>query len=131
MLFLATRVRHWRDSLVIIQPETLLCWHRAGFRLFWRFRSKPKPKPIQLAPETIALIRQMASENLTWGAERIRGELLKLGIRVAKRTIQKYMRIVPPAHLPSQTWRTFHPKRSACFGRITPTKCGRAIFYPL
>jgi putative transposase len=66
-----------------------------------------KPKPIQLAPETIALIQQMVGENLTWGAERTRGELLKLGIHVAKRTIQKYMRGVRPLRSPSQTWRTF------------------------
>jgi putative transposase len=65
-----------------------------------------RPKPLHLAPETITLIQRMARENLTWGAERIRGELLKLGIRVAKRTIQKYMRRVLPAHLSSHTWRT-------------------------
>lgn len=74
------------------------------------------PKSIQLAPETIALIQQMARENLNWGTERLRGELLKLDIHVSKRTIQKYMRGVRPVRSPSQTWRTFHPKRPAGFG---------------
>lgn len=107
LLVLASHVRNWKDALLIIQPETLLRWHRAGFRLFWRWRSNAKPRPPALTSETIALIQQMARENLTWGAERIRGELLKLGIRVAKRTIQKYLRGVRPMRSPSQTWRTF------------------------
>lgn len=97
LLVLASRLRNWKDALLIIQPATLLRWHRAGFRLFWQWQSRAKPKRITLAPETSALIRQMADENLTWGAERIHGELLKLGIRVAKRTIQKYMREGRPA----------------------------------
>lgn len=107
MLLLASRVRHWTGALLIIQPDTLLRWHRAGFRLFWRFKSRAKPQPTRLALETIALIQQMATENLTWGAERIRGELLKLGIRAAKRTIQKYLSGVRPARSRSQSWRTF------------------------
>ena len=107
VLVLVSHVRNWKEALLIIRPDTLLRWHRAGFRLFWRWKSQAKPKPIQLAPETIALIQQMARENLTWGAERLRGELLKLGIHVAKRTIQKYMLGVGPMPSPSQTWRTF------------------------
>lgn len=107
MLLLAKRLRHWTDALLIIQPETLLRWHRAGFRLFWRLKSKAKHPPTHRAPETVALIQRMARENRTWGAERIRGEWLKLGIRVAKRTIQKYLREGRPARSPSQTWRTF------------------------
>lgn len=107
LLVLVSRVHNWKDALLIIQPHTLLRWHRAGFRLFWRWKSRAKAQPIQLAPETIALIQQMARENLTWGAERIRGELLKLGIHVAKRTIQKYMRGVRLVISPSQSWRTF------------------------
>lgn len=65
-----------------MQPETLLRWNRTRFRRFWRFRSKGKPAPIHLAPQTIALIHRMARETLTWGAERGRGELRKLGIQV-------------------------------------------------
>src|SRR5439155_22317806 len=80
LVLLASRVRAWRQALLIVQPETVLRWHRQGFRLFWRrksrTRSAPKPK---VAAETIALIREMAAANWLWGAERIRGELLKLG----------------------------------------------------
>jgi putative transposase len=107
LLLLASRVRHWKDALLIVQPDTLLRWPRAGFRLFWRWKSRTKTQPAPLAAETIALIRQMARENLTWGAECIHGELLKLGIPVAKRTIQKYLRGVRPVRSPSQAWRTF------------------------
>jgi putative transposase len=110
LLALLTRfVPRWRGALLLVKPDTLLRWHRAGFRLFWRRRSKAdvrrRPK---IAPDLIALIRQMAASNRLWGAERIRGELLKLGIRVSKRTIQKYMRgIRPRAPHGGQRWRTF------------------------
>lgn len=106
----------WRAAIVVVQPETLMRWHRAGFRLFWRRRSRPRrtsPLPI----ETIDLIRDMARRGRLWGAERIRGELLKLGIKVSKRTIQKYMRGVR-GHGGGQTWATFlrnHAERTwAC-----------------
>lgn len=87
LLVLASRVRNWLDAIFIVQPDTPLRRHREGFRLFWRWKSWAQPKRIALAGETIALIQQMAGEKRTWGAERIRSELLKLGIRVAKRTI--------------------------------------------
>jgi transposase InsO family protein len=97
----------WRRAIAIVQPETVLRWHRAGFRLFWRRRSRPR-KTSPLPPETIDLIRDMAARGRLWGAERIRGELLKLGIRVSKRTIQKYMRSVRRRHGGSgQRWATF------------------------
>jgi putative transposase len=106
LLVLASRIHNWKDALLIIQPKTLLRWHRAGFRLFWQWKSNAKLMPPALATETITLIQQMASENLTRGAERIRGELLKLEIRVAKRTIQKYLRGVRQVSAPTQAWRT-------------------------
>jgi len=89
-MVLAARVAPtWRDALLLVRPATVLRWHRAGFRAFWRWRSRrPGRPPIKRA----ALIREMAKQNPRWGAERIRGELLKLGIRVCKRTIQRYMR---------------------------------------
>jgi hypothetical protein len=89
LLFLARLVPYRRPILQIVQPETLLRWHRAGFRLFWRIKSHSRQAARRLDPGTIALIKRLASENRLWGAERFRGELLKLGIRVAKRTIQK------------------------------------------
>lgn len=98
LVLLARAVRTWRRALLIVQPETLLTWHRQLFRLFWRHKSKAKSTQAKVAAETIALIRQMARDNRLWGAERIRGELLKLDIHVCKRTIQKYMRHVRTPH---------------------------------
>src|ERR671938_593471 len=80
----------WRQALVVVQPATLTRWHRQGFRLFWRWKSTPGRPPIPA--DLQALIRRMAWENPTWGQERIANELLlKLGIRVAPRTVRKYM----------------------------------------
>jgi putative transposase len=107
LVFLARVVRTWKQALFIVQPETLLRWHRELFRLYWKRRSKATSHKPQVAAETIALIREMARENPLWGAERIRGELLKLGIRVCKRTIQKYMRTVRSYQPRGQTWTTF------------------------
>jgi len=97
----------WKQALFIVQPETLLRWHRQGFRLFWRQKSKPKSTQAKAEAQTIALIKEMAKNNRLWGAERIRGELLKLDIRVCKRTIQKYMRGVRTPRPTGQSWRTF------------------------
>jgi transposase InsO family protein len=79
----------WRTVIHLIQPHTILRWHRAGFRAFWRRRSRRAGRP---PTPKAALIREMAAQNPLWGAERIRGELLKLGIRVSKRTVQRYMK---------------------------------------
>jgi putative transposase len=90
-------VRAWKQALVIVQPETLLRWHREAFRLYWKHKTKAHSHKSKVATETIALIKEMAKKNRLWGAERIRGELLKLGIPVCKRTIQKYiMRVHSP-----------------------------------
>jgi putative transposase len=104
-LVLAARcTQFWQQALFIVQPDTLLRWHRDLFRRYWRRKSKNKRRQPRIAPETIALIRKMAKENRLWGAERIRGELLKLGVQVSKRTIQKYM--PKRRRTPSQTWAT-------------------------
>src|SRR5260221_2369630 len=107
LVLLARLVRNWQQALVIVQPETLLRWHRELFRLYWKRRSKTSSQKPKVAAETIALIRQMATDNRLWGAERIRGELLKLSIHVCKRTIQKYMRNVRTHQPRGQTWATF------------------------
>jgi hypothetical protein len=89
---LAAVCGNWREALLLVQPETLLRWHRELFRHFWARRCKPRsPRKTRLSGRVIALIKQMATENRTWGAKRIRGELLKLGIQVAKSTIQRYI----------------------------------------
>src|SRR5919202_276908 len=107
LVLLASRLRTWASALLIVQPATVLRWHRQGFRLCWRRRSAPRSRPSPLATATIELIRQMARDNQLWGAERIRGELLKLAIRVSKRTIQKYTQHVPRSRPPGQSWATF------------------------
>jgi len=107
LLVLAKVTRTWRQALLIVQPATLLRWHREGYRLFWKWKSRKRRSQPRLAEETIALIRRMWAENPLWGAERIRGELLKLGIEVAKRTIQRYGPKKRAPRGPSQTWSTF------------------------
>jgi transposase InsO family protein len=107
LVLLARLVRTWQQALVIVQPETVLRWHREFFHLYWKRKSKTYTHQPKVAVETIALIREMARNNRLWGAERIRGELLKLGIRVCKRTIQKYMRNVRPRQPRGQKWSTF------------------------
>ncbi|MBT3712630.1 MAG: transposase [Anaerolineae bacterium] len=95
----------WQQALHIVQPDTLLRWHRDLFRIYWRCKSKPKQRKPRISPETIKLIKQVARDNFLWGAERIRGELLKLGIKISKRTIQKYMSITRKET--GQAWSTF------------------------
>jgi len=109
LVLLARLTRGWRDALLIVQPATLLRWHRQGFRLVWRVRSAAASKRPQVSGETIAAIQRLAAENRLWGAERIRGELHKLGIRVGKRTVQRYMRAARPPRPGGggQTWATF------------------------
>ncbi len=97
---------------MIVQPDTLLRWHRDLFRRVWRRRSKRKGKKGRepLADDIVTLIKNMAKDNRTWGAERIRGELLKLGVRVAKSTIQRYINQVRSPVPTKQTWATFPPQ---------------------
>ena len=96
----------WRKSLYIVQPETVIRWHRQGFRFYWRWKSRYRwPGRPRVSREVRDLIRQMSQANPLWGAPRIHGELLKLGIDVSQATVSKYM--VKPEHRPSQSWRTF------------------------
>ena len=107
MVVLAALTRTWRNAVLLVEPETILRWHRAGFRLFWRRKSRTTRTSRRLGFATIALIKRMALGNVTWGSERIRGELLKLGIHVSKRTIQKYLRQVRGPQPWGQSWATF------------------------
>ncbi len=100
----------WRQALTVVQPATFIHWHRQGFRLFWRWKSRPGRPP--LPADLRMLIRRMARENPSWGEERIANELLlKLGLRVSPRTVRKYL-LTSRDHTPkkgpsSQHWRTF------------------------
>src|ERR1700731_1169655 len=91
--------------VTIVQPETLVRWHRVGFRRYWHWKSRRRGGRPRIEIELRALIRQMSTENLLWGAPRIHGELLKLGFSVAQSTVAKYM--VKRRGPPSQGWRTF------------------------
>src|SRR5438309_3174028 len=95
-----TTLRHfwsrWSDVLVIVKPETVIAWHRAGFRLYWRWRSRLRGGRPRVSEEIRALIRRIASENAEWGAPKIHGELLKLGFGVSERTVARYLRRLQP-----------------------------------
>jgi transposase InsO family protein len=99
----------WFPSILqvvtIVQPETLVRWHRVGFRCYWSWKSRPQGGRPQIENDLRGLIRQMSIENPLWGAPRIHGELLKLGFDVAQSSVAKYM--VKRCGPPSQGWRTF------------------------
>jgi len=104
--------RDWSSSLVIVKPQTVVAWHRMGFRLFWTWKvRRGQPGRPAIARETRDLIRRMSLENPTWGAPRIHGELLKLGIDIGESSVTKYM--VRRRKPPSQTWRTFLDNHAA------------------
>ena len=96
----------WASALAIVQPETVVAWHRKSFRLFWTWKvRRGKLGRPAVSRQVRALIRRMCHENSTWGAPRIHGELLKLGIDIGETSVSKYM--VRCRQPPSQTWRTF------------------------
>ena len=108
-LFLVLLSRFWsprRRSLVTVSSGTVVRWHRKGFKLFWKFKSKSPGRP-QFSREIRDLVRRMAAANPSWGAPRIHGELLRLGFEVSKRTVSNLMPRRPPNLKLSQTWRTF------------------------
>jgi putative transposase len=129
LVLLARCTQFWQQAFLIVQPDTLLRWHRDLFRRYWRHRSRHKKRQPRVAPETIALIRKMAKENRLWGAERIRGELLKLGVRVSKRTIQKYMPKVRRAS--GQTWAAFLKNHAGDIWACDFTVAQDLLFRPL
>jgi putative transposase len=83
---------HWYEALIIVKPDTVVSWHRAGFRLFWRWRSRPRQagRP-KVAGEIRQLIRRMRAENPTWGAPRIHGELPLLGFEICEPSVSCYL----------------------------------------
>ncbi len=97
----------WTDVLVIVQPETVVGWHRAGFRLYWRWRSRPRGGRPKITEEIRALIRRLAEENPDWGAPKIHGELQKLGFVVSERTVARYLRRLHRRGDPGERWLAF------------------------
>ena len=121
----------WRSSLVIVKPETVVDWHRQGFRLCWRWKSRHRGDGRPAVPREIRdLIRRMSTANPLWGAPRVHGEMLKLGIDVAQATVSKYM--ARPRRPPSQTWRTFLDNHVATLISVdfftVPTASFRVLF---
>lgn len=121
----------WQNALSIVQLETVIKWHRIGFRLYWRWKSKPgKTGRPKISLEIRDLTRQMSKENPTWGAPRIRSELRLLGYHVAESTIAKYM--VRHPRPPPQAWRTFLHNHAteivACDFFTVPTATFRVLY---
>jgi transposase InsO family protein len=99
----------WKQPLILVTPRTVIGWHRAGFRLYWTWISRARPKGGRepVSKEIRGLIFRMAAENPTWGAPRIHGELLKLGFNVSEPTVSRWLRRAPRPHDPAQRWLTF------------------------
>jgi transposase InsO family protein len=118
------------NAAVIIQPDTIVRWHRAGFRSYWRWKSRLRGGRPKVPAEVRSLIRRMSLENSLWGAPRIHGELLKLGIEVAQSTVAKYMAKQRPGS--GQTWKTFLRNHVAGIGAmdflVVPTINFRLLF---
>ncbi len=118
----------WRSALILVRPETVIRWHRQGFRYFWGWKSRGRPC---VSPELIRLIRRMSQENPLWGAPRICSELLLLGYDVAEATVARYM-TQRGKRPPSQNWRTFlrnHLRHTAaCDFFVVPTATFRLLF---
>ena len=124
----------WRRVLTVVKPDTLVRWHRKGFQLFWRWKSRPRGRP-RVPVDLRRLIGDMALANRTWGEERIASELLlKLGIRVSPRTVRRYMPIssAPRDGTRSQLWKTFVRNHAsailACDFFVTVTASFRVLY---
>jgi len=117
-------VERWRSALIIVKPETVIAWHRKGFRLYWKWKSRhPEGRP-SVSLEVIELIHRMSLANPGWRAPRIHGELLKLGFELSQATVAKYL--VRHRRPPSQNWRTFL-KNHMNAGQ--PSLPGSALYY--
>jgi len=118
------------NAVTIVQPETVIRWHRMGFRMYWRWNSRSRGGRPKVPVEMRRLIREMSLANRLWGAPRIHGELLKLGIEVAQSTVAKYM--AKSGRGRSQTWKTFLQNHTAGIGAmdflIVPTVGFRLLF---
>src|SRR5260370_38401760 len=121
---------NWRTPLMIFRPETVIGWQRAGFRMFWQWKSRRRRGRPAKDSELIQLIRRMWSVNPTWGSPRIRDELAKLGLQASTATIRKDR--PRSRRLPSQSWRTFLQHHAACIPAmdcfVVPTVTARVLY---
>jgi putative transposase len=122
--------KSWRSCLHMVRPETVIGWHRQGFRCYWTWKSRRRSGQPMISAELRDLIRRMSRANPLWGAPRIHGELLKLGVTVSQATVSKYM--LRLRRRPSQPWRTFlnnHAKDLVALDFFTvPTATFRVLF---
>src|SRR5881296_580596 len=129
-VFLSKLWTSWLHSLLVVRPETVVGWHRQGFRRYWAWKSRRRSGRPLISTEFRDLIRRMSYANPLWGAPRIHGELLKLGLTVSQATVSKYM--IRPRRPPSQVWRTFlrnHAKDLIASDLFTvPTATFRVLF---
>ncbi len=130
-ILLSKYVEGWRSMLHALHPDTVVRWHRQGFRFHWRWKSRrPKLGRPAIDADLRELIREMQATNIGWGAPRIHGELLKLGIEISQATVSKYM--VRQRKPPSQTWRTFLGNHTECLAAIdfftVPTATFRILY---
>ena len=120
----------WKDALVIVSPATVVGWHRQGFRLWWRLKSRSRPGRPCIDPELRRLIRRLSRENPLWGAPRIQAELRLLGCDVAESTVAKYK--MRPSRPPSPTWRSFLANHADCLASVdffvAPTATFRLLY---
>jgi transposase InsO family protein len=120
------------DASIVFKPETLLRWHRTGFRLFWRWKSRRRLGRPAVSADIRSLVRRISRENPQWGAPRIHGELLKLGIEIAQSTVAKYM--VRRRGPPSQGWKIFlsnHSPHIAAIDMFVVPTIGFGLLYGL
>jgi len=121
---------NWRAALILFQPETVVGWQRAGFRTFWRWRSRPRGGRPPKDSALIELIRRMWAVNPTWGSPRIRDELAKLGLEASTATIRKYR--PKSGRPPSQSWRTFLQNHAGAIAAldffVVPTVTFRLLY---
>lgn len=122
----------WTDVLVLVKPETVVGWHRQGFRLYWRWRSRPRGGRPKITDEIRGLIRRLAEENPDWGAPKIHGELQKLGFVVSERSVARYLRRIRRRGDPGQRWLSFlqnHREVIAAFDFFTvPTVTFKLLY---
>jgi putative transposase len=122
----------WRDALVIVQPETVVGWHRASFRLYWRWKSRKRGGRPKITPELRSLIRRLAQENTDWGAPKIHGELQKLGFVLSERTVARYLSQIQRRGDAAKKWSAFlhnHRDAIAAFDFFTvPTATFRILY---
>src|SRR5690242_7934496 len=109
----------WSDVLDILKPAAVIAWHRKGFRVYWRWRSRRRSGRPRVSEEVRSLIRKMKLENAGWGAPKIHAELLKLGFNVSERTVARYLRgLRPGTGKHDQRWKAFlanHPEAIVAF----------------